>query len=46
VNSVFNLRIPYNAGKLSSVLDLSSSAQLQELVSIFVCISGPYIDHS
>jgi hypothetical protein len=31
VNSVLNLRVPYNAGKLSSVLtttDLSSSAQL------------------
>jgi hypothetical protein len=31
VNSVFNLRVPKNAGKLSSVLatrDLSSSAQL------------------
>jgi hypothetical protein len=32
VNSVLNLRVPWNAGKLSSVLtirDLSSSAQLQ-----------------
>jgi hypothetical protein len=31
VNSVLNLRVPYNAGKLSSVQttrDLSSSAQL------------------
>jgi hypothetical protein len=31
VNSVLNLRVPYNAGKLSSILttvDLSSSAQL------------------
>jgi hypothetical protein len=31
VNSVMNLRVPWNAGKLSSVLttrDLSSSAQL------------------
>jgi hypothetical protein len=30
VNSVLNLRVPYNAGKLSSVLrDLSSSAQFR-----------------
>jgi hypothetical protein len=31
VNSVLNLRVPYNAGNLSSVLttrDISSSAQL------------------
>jgi hypothetical protein len=36
VNSVLNLRVPGNDGKLSSVRttrDLSSSAQLLELVS-------------
>jgi hypothetical protein len=35
VNSVLDLRVPWNAGKLSSVQatrDLSSSAQLLELV--------------
>jgi hypothetical protein len=34
VNSVLNLRVPYNAGKLSSVLttrDLSSRAQLHRV---------------
>jgi hypothetical protein len=36
VNAVLSLRVPQNAGKLSSVLttrDLSSSAQLRKLVS-------------
>jgi hypothetical protein len=38
VNSVLNLRVPYNAGKLSSVqttMDLSSSAQLHGVNTIF-----------
>jgi hypothetical protein len=39
VNSVLNLRAPYNAGKLSSVLttrDLSSSAQLRRVIQLIL----------
>jgi hypothetical protein len=46
VNSILNLRVPWNAGKLSSGLtssDLSSSAQLH-IVS-YVCIYYNYIYH-
>jgi hypothetical protein len=42
VNSVLNLRVPWNAGKLSSVLTssgLSSSAQLHIVSYVFVLLS-------
>jgi hypothetical protein len=50
VNSVLNLRVPYNAGKLSSVQttrDLSSSAQLHGVIAILDIIRRTvfYIKH-
>jgi hypothetical protein len=47
VNSVLNLRIPRNAGKLSSGLTssgLSSSAQLH-IVSYYLSALDVYVDH-
>jgi hypothetical protein len=41
VNSILNLRVPYNAGKLSSfqtTRDVSSSAQLHGVIILYICI--------